>query len=237
MKTTYGFTRNQRFPDAIKNRKTKDSRGLSTFSLFSSRSTVSRGELRDHVMSIIIGVVSLSLLLLAAWYLMQAYTMSDYDRADSALDTIKLKLRAVDYGETTRFPLQGPSGWYLQGWSVTESGRPERCYFKSCICICKEAGTKGAESCQDTKSATCISVEEKELFVGSEIYRLTLGSAVGGGVNMPSAASKISETRERCPRIPFRDALIEVVLTKEKNKLDLVQTSDEAIDFEQECLR
>ena len=196
-----------------------------------------KGELRDHVLSIIIGVISLSLLLLAAWYLMQAYTMSEYDRAVNALDTIKLKLRAVDDGESTRFPLQGPRGWYLQGWSVTEAGRPERCYFKSCICICKEAGTKGAESCQDTKSGTCINVEEKELFVGSEIYRLTLGSAVGGGVNMPSAASKKSETRERCPRILFGSALIEVILIKGKNNVDLIQTSDEAIDFERECLR
>lgn len=179
----------------------------------------------------------MGLLLLAAWYLMQAYTMSEYNKAVSALDTIELKLKAVEEGKTTRFPLQGPRGAYLQGWPVTEAGRPERCYFKSCICICKEAGTKGTESCQDTESAACISVEEKELFVGSEIYRLTLGSAAGGGVNMPSAASRKSETRERCPRILFGSALIEVVLTKGKDKLELVQTSDEAINFEQECLR
>ena len=196
-----------------------------------------RGELRDHVLSMIIGVVSLSLLLLAAWYLMQAYTMTDYNKAVSALDTIELKLKAVNEGEATRFPLQGPIGWYLQGWSATEAGRPERCYFKSCICICKETGAKGTLSCQDTKSGACISVDEKELFVGSEIYRLSLGSAAGGGVNMPSAASKKSEMRERCSRISFGSALIEVVLSKGNNKIDLVHTSDEAIYFEQECIR
>src|SRR3989344_7374506 len=162
-----------------------------------------RGELRDHVLSIIIGVVSLSLLLLAAWYLMQAYTMTDYNKAVSVLDAIELKLKAVEDGETTRFPLQGPQGWYLQGWSVTDAGRPERCYFKSCICICKEAGANGATSCQDTKSSACINVDEKELFVGSEIYRLTLGSAAGGGVNKRSAALEKSEERERRPRASF----------------------------------
>ena len=202
---------------------------------------IRRGELRDHVLSIIVGVVSLGLLLLAAWYLMQAYTVSDHDKAVSALRTIELKLRAIEAGESARFPLQGPEGWYVQGWHATEAGRPERCYFKSCICVCKDAGKEGADSCQDTKTGTCLDIEEKELFVGSEFYRLIQGGSIagGGGGNVPviPAPTQRSETKERCSRILLSGNLIEVSLTKEFNRLELVYSSDTAIDFTRESMR
>lgn len=184
---------------------------------------IKRGELRDHVLSIIVGVVCLGLLVLTVGYLMQAYTAGEHERAVSALKTIEKKLNALEEGGTTRFPLQGPTGWYLQGWSVSDASRPERCYFKSCICACKE---RSAASCQEPQTGTCTFLTEKELFVGSEAYLLTAGRGDTGG-NVPAMpVPSRSATRERCPLIFFSDSLLEVELVKQKDRLELMYYSD-----------
>lgn len=186
------------------------------------------GDFQEHALSIIIGVVCLGLLIFAGWRFWDVSTSSAHEKAVATLETIGLKLNAIDVGETTRFPLQGPNRWYLQGWSVTEAGRPERCYFKSCICACQE---RGAASCQDTKTGTCISVEERGVFVGSEAYRLEKGAF--GGEN-PSGRGR-SDNRERCSRIVFPGNLLEVTLQKQQGRVEITSVSDETLDFEQEC--
>jgi hypothetical protein len=188
------------------------------------------GDFQEHALGIIVGVVCLSLLLFAGWKFWEVSNVSAHEKAVEALETIALKLKAIEDGESTRFPLQGPKGWYVQGWGVRETGRPERCYFKSCICACRALG---AESCQDTKSGTCIFVEENNLFVGVEAYRLEKGAFAGEN---PSAWTKSKEL-ERCPRIVFPGNLLEVTLQKKRGSVELMSASNEVLDFSQECSR
>lgn len=184
-----------------------------------------RGELRDHVLSIIIGIVALGLMLYAAWILMQAYLVNDHDRAVDALQTIERKLNALDEGAYTRFPLQGPEGWYLQGWSVTDVKRPERCYFKSCICVCKEAGVNGAASCQDSLTGTCIFVKEQEVQVE---YQGAVKQSVG--IEAVSGEGAILPFEGRCPVVPFEKNLLEITLYNELNRVVLTHQSKGEID-------
>src|SRR3989338_9771741 len=103
-----------------------------------------KGLIKD-VTSLVIAIIGILLLLFAVYQLYKVIVNGDSEIAKKTLNIIETKINYLEEGQTGKFPIIGPKEWYLVGWGKENIERPDKCYFDSCICICK--GYK-PEDCQ-----------------------------------------------------------------------------------------
>jgi hypothetical protein len=132
--------------------------------------------------------------------------------ANNLLDVIMEKFEALEDGQGNNFSVQGIEDWYLVGWSKNEEGRPERCFFNTCLCICPRASS---ESCQDKRICRDIAKENIDVFGFVGESTADIGSAP-----QISVATQIFENpRFSCIKLPKN--LFELEIIKEKNSLSV----------------
>jgi hypothetical protein len=91
--------------------------------------------------AVVYGIVKLS----------SIFTNQESANAKHTLEGISSRLEALNVGQNSTFLLQGFSGsenWVVSAWNSTQAGRPDKCYFKSCLCVCPADG-EDAQSCQE----------------------------------------------------------------------------------------
>ena len=90
-----------------------------------------------EALGIIIAVLGLIILFFGIWKLYKVTINQGEGNINSALNVIEARIENLKDGESGKFLISGQEGWFLTGWSKDEQGRPDKCYFNSCICACK----------------------------------------------------------------------------------------------------
>jgi hypothetical protein len=128
--------------------------------------------LLNNVLGLIIAAIGIGLLIFGVVKLYQVYSDNEADNARNTLDTLLGKIDALKEGESNEFLIQGFEGaenWYFIGYSEGQEGRPDKCFFDNCLCVCNG---KDAKSCQEggfcRKLDRDISVMTNENFVRPE---------------------------------------------------------------------
>jgi len=99
-----------------------------------------RGDLQNNVLSLVIVAIGLGLLVFGFVKLYQVTVSNESKDAQKTIDTLFDKVETLKDGESNNFLIQGFKGsenWKIIGWDKNEKGRPDKCFFESCICICK----------------------------------------------------------------------------------------------------
>lgn len=122
-----------------------------------------RGLLEDTT-SIVISVLAILILIGVGVAIYRYAASGESETAKKSIDVVEARIQELRDGETGRFPMKGPTGWNLMGWSKNQEGRPDKCYFESCICICKKSNS---ESCQS--SGFCRNVDKENVRIAGDI--------------------------------------------------------------------
>lgn len=126
-----------------------------------------KGDLTQNVLSLIIAALGIALLVFAAYKLYRANVENEEENATKLLNSLDEKIKNLKDGEIGRFPIRGVNGWYLTGWGKDEQGRPDKCFFNSCVCVCKSGGINEKDSCQ--KNGICRDLKYDKVFSGKFI--------------------------------------------------------------------
>lgn len=143
-----------------------------------------RGDITlENALPFIIAVLGLVLLMFFIGRIFFEVTVDGSQNVTRTLDSLEGKIGALEDGEIGRFPIQGAEDWYLLGWSKTEEGRPDKCFFESCLCICPKNYENPSGSCQskgfcrelgfeDVRVLDFLKIKNKEMLVNEfEIIR------------------------------------------------------------------
>ena len=182
----------------------------------------------DSVPGIIIAVLCLLILGGVVVLIWNALMNDEYQRAQTAINFIENKMNALKgNGESTSFNVQSPCkkadecDWFIFSFSKKEpvGRKPERCYFESCICICKKGNTGQMYDsnkrmlhenvygkngiCQDLKTGICRKLDIEKVGVAS-----------------------IDASGSPVPYISLRAPLVEIVMKKDKDFAQIYYHSD-----------
>ncbi len=196
-----------------------------------------KGDLTEHVSDIIIAVICIALLIGVAVLVYNSYISDEYKASQKMLKMIETKINAIDSGESTRFSLQSPCKdpakceWFIVAWGKEEAGRPDKCYFNSCVCACPAGETKmkkteRAEICQkegiceffDFKSIT-LSINEAYVYEGAELRGQFAGATIA------RKQQEIDQNSADFRYIPILSPLIELEINKGENYLEINQVA------------
>ncbi|MGV8142428.1 MAG: hypothetical protein ACP5NS_02215 [Candidatus Pacearchaeota archaeon] len=113
------------------------------------RPILKKGKFDEEVLSAIVAVAGLLLIGFLAVKLYNFFISQDEKNAAAFLDGLKAKIDLLEEGENNTFALRGVKGWVLVAWNkeVISSEKPEKCFDKNCLCLCKDSPTK--EACQE----------------------------------------------------------------------------------------
>lgn len=152
-----------------------------------------KGDLKDEVPMIIIAVIGIALLVIGVIRLYDYVKNQDTENAKKTINYIEEQIKALptngQISEITFAGFKSDSNWAIIGWSKTDSRRPEKCLFGSCICICPKLIRAGdgpfftmPESnevlCQ--KSGFCREFEQEKVFVKDSYWAKLATTARGG---------------------------------------------------------
>jgi len=143
-----------------------------------------RGDLLNNILTTVIAVVGLAIILFAGWQLYSVYSSQEEKNAQTLIDTVEAKISAIEDGETARFVVGGVKGWFVTGWDLSESDRPDKCAFNSCVCVCPGGKTSTAnqrmgEICQEGGFCRDVSADNLIMHVTEYAYYLP---SIGKGV-------------------------------------------------------
>lgn len=117
-----------------------------------------RGEdiLMKNVLSVILFIVSFALIAYGVYKVYGVFLNQELKNAQNTLDKISAKIGAIEDGKNTTLTMQGFSNsrsWRIVAWSKSDSVdmKPEPCYYKSCICICKASSYTQEGDLEDCK--------------------------------------------------------------------------------------
>ena len=143
-----------------------------------------KGILTKNTVTLLIAAIGIGLILAGGGKLYaQVREGQESERAQEIINSVEAKIKALNDGESSELVVRGLGGWFLDGWSEDASFLPDKCFFKSCVCICKikkfslsELGARGgrinpdeisAENCQ--RIGFCREVERKTIFIHSTV--------------------------------------------------------------------
>lgn len=173
-----------------------------------------KGDLINTVVWVIVALLCIVLLWKLAAAVIGNLGTSDYKNAQKAIDIIEMKINAINSWESTRFAIQSPcigraSGceWMIFGFSKDEVGdrKPDRCYFDSCICICKNIGSA---SVYDKV------IDERVYGANGICQRKDTGICRKLNVKEAKAVSVLNENSAGVPFITLKKPLVELTVKK-----------------------
>ena len=178
-----------------------------------------KGDLLKDVLSIIIALIGLLILFSAIYKLYQVGVSQEIENARKTLDNVIAKIEALPEEESNTFAVQGFKGadnWYLVGFGKNDE-RPDKCFFESCICVCKEGGFK--ENCQD--NGICRDFGEKEIDIYTNKFEFQRGEEFG-------------EYFRKCIRL--KENLFEIDIEKKLNLINITHTNTDIDLYLDECI-
>lgn len=99
-----------------------------------------KGDLMNNFLGVLIAVIGIGLLIFGAVKIWSVGFNQEAGNAKSVMNSLEAKINLINAGESGNILLQGFEGaenWYIFGFDKSNSLRPDKCFFKSCICICR----------------------------------------------------------------------------------------------------
>ena len=183
-----------------------------------------KGELEKMVVEILVAVVCLAFVGILAVQVYRASTNSDAQAAKAFLNSVDAKATALKIGESNNFIFRGVEGWYLKGWSKGESGRPDKCAFASCICVCRDPS---AETCQ-SRNGYCKTLDFEILSVSTAPF-VEKGTYTRDP-KIPGGKSGDYETTYFPTCVPLLSNFMSFNISKEDKSLKIVYLWNEGND-------
>lgn len=194
------------------------------------------GQLRENTLGVLIAVLGLVLIFGGVGYVLYNYfTLSAQQNEEQSRGLLKVldaKVQALNEGQETKFLVKGPCeakqqqdscNWFLTGWSKEDDNRPERCFFKSCICICNKKSDAAAltdkdvalrDACQDRQAGACT-------FIPEGISRVKVSSMQNQLPDVPMAIEGVPVRPAEKSFIPFAPNLIELKMRRDARGLEI----------------
>ncbi len=203
-----------------------------------------RGQLEKGFVEILVAVIIIAIVFTGAGYLIYKYfqlsKVQNDEEARGLLKVLEAKMSALKEGEKSDFLMRGPCegnkpteecNWYLTGWGKEDSNRPQKCFFKSCVCVCrsgvdsislKDKDVALRDACQGKEEhlGFCTFVDVKNVKVSSvqkQPQKQGEGSVIEGVVNAPM----IEQPAIDKSFIPFKSNLIELLMKRTPDGLEI----------------
>lgn len=123
--------------------------------------------LPPEALGVIVAFLGLILIGIAGYKLLNASLDQESENAKRLLENINGKIENLKEDEIGRFTFRGIEGWQLTAWSKSDANRPDKCFFESCICICKsDNNLDRKEECQ-SKNGFCKNIDIENSFSGN----------------------------------------------------------------------
>ena len=98
-----------------------------------------------NVFSLLISIVGIIAIFSIAYGLYDVLSSQSQNREASAIvEDLVGKIELLEEGESNTFLIRGLKDWYLAGWNVDDSNRPDKCFLESCLCACAFSGIGGS---------------------------------------------------------------------------------------------
>ena len=101
-----------------------------------------KADLMNNVLTTIIAVVGLVIIFIAAWQLYSVSVNQAEMNARRTIDSIEGRFDNLEEGQVGSMTIRRMNGWAIVGWDKDGERKPDKCYFKSCICMCKYSGNE-----------------------------------------------------------------------------------------------
>jgi len=174
-----------------------------------------------NVLGMVIAVIGIGMLILGIVNVYKAISNQEIKSAESRIEVLVSQIDNLNEGQQGTFSITGyrnSKEWFLLGWSNLASGKPDKCFDKSCICLCK--GTTG-DICQVSGEGVCRTLDEEEVDVFTEPFFYKL--VIQGGAQLSG------NMHRSCIRL--QNNLIEVTASKADGFVEIAgQDNDEDLD-------
>jgi len=205
-----------------------------------------KGDLRDNIGDIIIGILCLLLIIGAIMIIYKVFANQEDENAKRVVNNIETKINNLNDGESNTFLIQGfkgAEGWFLAGWGKEEKEeKPDPCTFQSCICICKGslAGfspSKSSLAKQCGVKGFCRRFNIDKIVVERDVANfIELSQYVAPGEVGPSSPDIKKEVGNKiCTGFQLKSNMIEVKIIKNKNEIKVLQPVDEEKGYSGNC--
>lgn len=130
------------------------------------------GEFKDNILGAIIAVVILGGIIYLSIGLYGVTVGQEEKNAQEFLDSLVGKIENLEDGESGTFAMKWVENYRVLGYdkSLPRGEVPDKCFFESCVCICKEKGNilgswqnEQKNECQ--KNGFCRELEDAEINV------------------------------------------------------------------------
>lgn len=117
-----------------------------------------RADLINNILTTIIAVVGLVIIIFAAVQLYSVYVNQEERNAQALIDSIEGKVNILGDEQKANIAFSGfqqkKTRWIMTSYP-TQVTRPDKCYFKNCICICPQTDAPEGEGFMEAQVADC----------------------------------------------------------------------------------
>lgn len=99
-----------------------------------------RGDLREQVPGLLIGILCLVLIVIFAVALYKIFINQEAENAKRTIDSLEGKIKLLENGQSNEFLITGfknADNWFVAGWGKNDPTAPDKCMYRSCLCICR----------------------------------------------------------------------------------------------------
>lgn len=186
-----------------------------------------KGEITsDNFLGTVLAVLVVLLFVSAAYGGVKAvYKNSEQKNAESITKEVQAKI--IEFSKIDKTSLNdsiaqvsNENVWYLAVWSEDEIGRPDKCFFDSCVCICPE---RSNVSCQD--NGHCLLLKETKIIKTEDFYAEEIYGFANLRSEFPTPTGKYRKIISKF--IPLEKIFTEVVFEKNSDDIKIIHYSEE----------
>jgi len=93
--------------------------------------------LLKNFIELVIAAIGIVFIIILGVSLFNFYVNQDTKNAQKSLDSLMGKINALEDGENNTFLIRGVKGWSIVSYSKAQFPKPDKCFFESCVCICR----------------------------------------------------------------------------------------------------
>ena len=128
-------------------------------------------EEQDSFISLILAVIAIGILVFGIVKIYYGNVQIEEKNAKEIANIIEARINALESEQEGQFLVRSPCsadntkkcGWFVAGWGRNDIDKPDKCFIKSCVCVCKGSKNNLQSTCQN--SGLCRDVDVKEIEV------------------------------------------------------------------------
>ncbi len=184
----------------------------------------------NNTLSVIIAVLGLLLLTGAVYQGFYAVTNNEQKNAQSIINSLEAKIQALPAGQTTEYSVRGfqaKNTWYLAGWGLNNDDIPDKCFPKSCVCICEQQSSLQQPTSDCQNAGVCRKFEARQITIENHnLVERTIKIIRDPDAFSISPSEKITETEEEITNtidIPNNLLKLNIEKSQDSNSLKIIK--------------